>query len=391
MTQEVPSVHAAEPPASELRRPESPLPGITAGERARELEQLQDKARQFAQDWMTRQQGSAADFVHAMEREFGTTVRMLLLEIVKQISEQPGLTKAMRQYAEVTLSKEELKLALGSKPKLKQEELSSLDELFARSKIFRSSSKYAEAISFISRFRTYSPYNNMLVYLQNPLATFWATAMHWRREFRRRVKDDARPMLILAPMTPVVLVYDVADTEGDPLPDWFKDPFDTQGFFNSGVLSLTTQNCSRDRIQIAPKKLGFLHAGSAIQSDRGTDAKIRIELNADLDDGGRYSTLCHELAHIHLGHLGSDQDRWWPSRLNLTKNQREIEAETVAYIVCRRAGLTTKSAEYLAGYIGSPDDLTRISIDLIIKVAGLIEHMGKEELPPRRKPAKTTR
>lgn len=95
----------------------------------------------------------------------------------------------------------------------------------------------------------------------------------------------------------------------------------------------------------------------------------------------------HELAHIYLGHLGSDEDKWWPSRLNLTRNQREMEAESVAFIVCSRAGLISHSAEYLSAYIKVEQDISRISIDMITKVAGRIENMGQRAMPKRRSKA----
>jgi hypothetical protein len=368
----------------------SPLPGIERAGEETELQALFSEAHEFVLHWVRDRHGSANEFVQAMEQEFGSKVRMYLLELVREARTQTTLSKALREYLDTTLSEERLKLALGASPERSEEELSSLDELFSRSKIFRSSAKFSEAIDFVARFRKYSPYNNMLVYLQNPNATFWAVASHWRREFVRRVKDDARPMVILAPMTPVILVYDIADTEGDPLPDCFIDPFRTEGVFNEEILSMTIENCwARYCIQVANKKLGMLSAGSAIRVDGGAEAKVRIGLSQELDGKGRYSTLCHELAHIHLGHLGTDKDRWWPSRLNLAKNQREIEAEAVAYIVCRRAGLASNSAEYLAGYIKSPNDLERISIDLIVKVAGLIERMGRERLPARKSKDRT--
>jgi hypothetical protein len=30
-----------------------------------------------------------------------------------------------------------------------------------------------------------------------------------------------------------------------------------------------------------------------------------------LGEPSKYGTLCHELAHIYLGHLGADRDHWW--------------------------------------------------------------------------------
>jgi len=40
----------------------------------------------------------------------------------------------------------------------------------------------------------------MLVRLQNPTCGFYATERDWDDRFGRNLKEDARPMLILAPM-----------------------------------------------------------------------------------------------------------------------------------------------------------------------------------------------
>jgi hypothetical protein len=118
---------------------------------------------------------------------------------------------------------------------------------------------------------------------------------------------------------------------------------------------------------------------------------MRIALRAELDEGAAYAVLCHELAHIYLGHLGADKEGGWPHRLNLPHNVAEIEAESVAYIVGRRAGLRTHSAEYLSSYVEDSDDLDAISIDLVSRAAGRIEDMGRRLLPPREKPVKKPR
>ena len=70
----------------------------------------------------------------------------------------------------------------------------------------------------MGRFRDYAPYNNMLVRIQNPACGFYATANDWQKRFGRTLIEDARPMLILAPMHPVMLVYDLDQTEGSQLP-----------------------------------------------------------------------------------------------------------------------------------------------------------------------------
>jgi hypothetical protein len=45
----------------------------------------------------------------------------------------------------------------------------------------------------------------------------------------------------------------------------------------------------------------------------------------------QFGTLCHELAHIYLGHLGTDREHWWPSRTDLDVRAVEIEAESTAF------------------------------------------------------------
>ena len=100
---------------------------------------------------------------------------------------------------------------------------------------------------------------------------------------------------------------------------------------------------------------------------------MRISLRAGLDDAGAYAVLCHELAHVYLGHVGADRDGWWPFRMNVTEAVAEIEAESVAYIVCARAGLRTHSAEYLSSFVEDSEDLDAISLDLISRVAARLE------------------
>lgn len=96
-----------------------------------------------------------------------------------------------------------------------------------------------------------------------------------------------------------------------------------------------------------------------------------------------YATLCHELGHVYLGHLGTDEDRWWPSRQSLTRDQREIEAEAVAYVVLRRRRLVPRSAAYLTGYLRDPRQLAGVSVDAVVLAVARIEEMGDRSVAPR--------
>src|ERR1035438_1449924 len=53
-----------------------------------------------------------------------------------------------------------------------------------------------------------------------------ATPSDWMTEFERKVKPDARPLMMLRPFGPVMFVFDIDDTEGKPAPADLMRPFD---------------------------------------------------------------------------------------------------------------------------------------------------------------------
>jgi hypothetical protein len=114
---------------------------------------------------------------------------------------------------------------------------------------------------------------------------------------------------------------------------------------------------------------------------------MRIAIHAELDEPSRFGVLCHELAHIHLGHLGTDSDYWWPSRRDLRHAAVEVEAESVAHVVSSRLGLEGASSVYVSNYIQGSQLPGGVSLDLIAKVAGQIEEMAHRILLPRKKKA----
>ena len=63
------------------------------------------------------------------------------------------------------------------------------------------------------------------------------------------------------------------------------------------------------------------------------------------------------------------------NRRNLGRNAEELEAETIAFLICRRLGLTTQSAEYLAGYINSEKDIIRFNYEMVIHTVDKIERL----------------
>ncbi len=104
-----------------------------------------------------------------------------------------------------------------------------------------------------------------------------------------------------------------------------------------------------------------------------------------MDRESRYATFVHELAHLYCGHLGSPNKKWWPDRRGLTKIVVEFEAESVSYLVCARQGIESPSEAYLASYVNNRDKVPPISLECVMKAAGLLETMGRERLKPRKK------
>jgi hypothetical protein len=94
-----------------------------------------------------------------------------------------------------------------------REVISSIDTLLEASGRYRNSAEFLEMVEFTGRFRDYAAYNNMLVQVQNPSCAYYASEKDWYERFGRGIKEDARPMLILAPMHPVMLVYDLDQTQ----------------------------------------------------------------------------------------------------------------------------------------------------------------------------------
>ena len=103
-------------------------------------------------------------------------------------------------------------------------------------------------------------------------------------------------------------------------------------------------------------------------------------LNARHSPAEQYATLAHELAHLYCGHLGTPNLDWWPSRYWLSEKEREFEAESIAFLVCSRLGIENPSHEYLSGYLKDHISIPAISLNCVLKSAGLIEQMGRGPL-----------
>jgi hypothetical protein len=307
-----------------------------------------------------------------------------LLAVLRRLVDGGGLIRADRDYLNSLIEDGSLNKALRGDDAPDREVLSTIDALVQAGRAYRTSGGFQEMIEFMGRFREYAPYNNMLVRLQNPSCDFYATAKDWGERFGRGIKEDARPMLILAPMHPVMLVYDLDQTCGENLPKQLLEFAKFKGDWQRAWLDRLIENARGHRIRVEFKPLSQTHGGFATL-DRATGGwKMRIAVHSGLDEPSRFGVLCHELAHVLLGHLGTDRDHWWPGRSNLGRQIVEIEAEAVAYVVTTRFGLSGSSAAYVSRYLKGGDLPAGVSLDSIAKVAGHIERMAREGMPARR-------
>ena len=329
-------------------------------------------------------QPSAWELLNEVETKVGLKSRWDLLAVLERLEQDKAQTRSQRDYCGSMRASEDLIAALRGEGAPNREIASSIDSLLQKSKAYSDSADFQDMVSFMGSFRDYAPFNNMLVRVQNPSCSFYATESDWERRFGRSLQEDARPILILAPMHPVMLVYDLDQTEGKPLPREVAEFGKFEGEWKAELLERLVKNALvRDKIRVDFKTLSSTSAGFATVVTGKGEAKMRIAIHDGLDEPSRFGVLCHELAHIYLGHLGSDKDHWWPSRRELSHNTVEIEAEATAHIVASRFGLEGTSARYVSRHLGSGPVPSSVSLDLVAKTASRVEKMAKEVLKVR--------
>lgn len=227
-------------------------------------------------------------------------------------------------------------------------------------------------------FYDYSFHNVMLIVSQRPDATRVAGIRTWNR-LNRYVRKGEKGIAIFAPMVfkageereeeregeskslsfRVVHVFDISQTEGEPLPEAAKVTGDPAAYLE------------RLRTAVAKRGISLVYEddlGSALgRSSGGT-----IRLVKGLTPAEEYSVLAHELAH-ELLHHGSRREM-------TSREERELEAESVAFILCRFAGLecSTSHADYIHVFGGDVQALSD-SFETVQRTASqIIETMSDE-------------
>lgn len=235
-----------------------------------------------------------------------------------------------------------------------------------------SSDNFRKYLSCCSKFHSYSLNNTLLILAQKPDATLVAGYNAWQRNFNRHVDKGERGLIILAPVTSkITQLMDKADEDGNPVLDENGDPIKEERVINQLRFTTTTvfdisqtsgeplhsliHNLTGSSDEIlafidsvkdictipidyhSPSKDAVLAGGA---KGYYSIAEDRIVLNMELEDMQIAKTLIHEYSHSIL-HKKTDKD----------SDQREIEAESLAFVLCDHFGIDT--SDYSFGYIAS--------------------------------------
>ncbi len=242
-------------------------------------------------------------------------------------------------------------------------------------------------LCFQSKFYNYSFRNTMLIYLQNPQATYVKGYKAWNL-LGRYVKKGSKGLSILAPCFRtkhdvgqeeeekkcekvisgfrVTYVYDIADTDGS---DEYL-PVLVKGLTGN---SETQQKLYEKILEVISKEYQVTEVMGIAAKGSYNRETGKICVRGDLDYLQKIKTLLHEYAHAIDFKLHPESD--------VKHNQRELIAESVAYVVSENLGLDTGSysISYINTWMGDKDGLKSIA-DTVQKISAQIINNLAESL-----------
>lgn len=276
---------------------------------------------------------------------------------------------------------------------------SEVDEV-AASQLFR------DYLKFSAKFHKYSQANTLLIYLQKRNATHVAGYHRWRTKLGRQVKKGAKSIAILAPKikidkdlkklhtddsadTPeyapeilddsplhkkinkitgfiVVDVFDISDTEPIPGKEHFNplkwhaddEPHELASKLYDYVLqvvSILGINLTQDRDR---------------SGAQGYSTGDHINLTSHIDGVNKVATLIHEVAHSLL-HFKSSLFYKKPTD-KYNKNEVELQAESVSYVVLSHYGLPVEHQSTYAAMWRASSDNVKNNMEVIKKASRFI-------------------
>lgn len=249
---------------------------------------------------------------------------------------------------------------------------------------------WRQMLDVAARFHRYSPNNMMLILMQRPDATRVAGYHTWR-ELDRHVRKGETGIAILAPLVGrrasqdptteqdavedaskpklvlrgfrVTHVFDVSQTEGAPLPEVRPELL-------AGSAPFGVWDALMDQVESAGYEFGgYVDLGDA---NGLTDFTAKsVVLRAGLSDAQMVKTLAHELAHVSMHSPDALSAAGQSSPSGWTRERLEVEAESVAYLVCAAHGLDTGeyTVPYVAGWAAGNSELVEDTARRVLSTA----------------------
>lgn len=240
------------------------------------------------------------------------------------------------------------------------------------------SEDWQQALAVAARFHEYSFANTRLIWAQAVARGFNPTRVAGYRawqELGRHVRQGERGLQILAPLIRkiqleeaeneerrltgfrVVHVFDLAQTEGRPLPEV------TTALVEGEVPDHWPQVeelITRSGFTLEVSDIDRLGNANGITDWTNREVVVR----AALPGAQRFKTAVHELAHIRLHEPDSE------ARPNC-RGIVEVEAESVAYMVCAAVGIDSASYSlpYVASWSGGDVEKVRATAGRVIDTA----------------------
>ncbi|MFI3214790.1 MAG: YodL domain-containing protein [Eubacteriales bacterium] len=240
------------------------------------------------------------------------------------------------------------------------------------------SEKYTQYLRTMSRFPRYSLNNTMLIAMQKPDATLVAGFNKWKDSFSRYVKKGEKGIKIIAPtpykikeerekvdpitqapvldangkveieeverqipMFRVVSIFDISQTEGEPLPSLVNDLTGDVAQF-----SLFMEAIKRT----SPVPIAMEQMPS--DKDGYYDLKNeRIAIREGMSEVQTISAAIHEMAHSMLHSRKKVKEMKDSNLPKKDRNTEEVEAESISFAVCNYYGIETSDNSF--GYIAN--------------------------------------
>ena len=302
-------------------------------------------------------------------------------------------------------------------PEEKKEQIKEITEKLEKEiASFVDSDKFKNYLRTMSKFHNYSWGNTVLIAMQKPDASLICGYKAWQTNFNRHVRKGEKGIQILAPSPykktieqeildpdtrmPLrdsdgqiktekvqitvqafhpVTVFDISATEGDPLPQIGVDELvgDVHGYKNmiEAIKSVSP----------VPVEYAAIDSGA---KGYFSPTEQKIVINEGMSELQTLKTLLHETAHALL-HDTDGAKIEGVEEEKKTRNQKETEAEAVAYSCVSyysdAYGLDIDSSDYsfayLAGWAGTVELMElKQSLETIRKTASYIIDGTEEKL-----------